>query len=86
MGCLEGSRIKPENYITILGWMVTDLGLKGVELIVYACVYGFSQSGDAGFIGSPAYLAEWANCSRQGVYKVLNNCYNLSIKIDHFML
>ncbi len=31
------------NYITIAGWMREDLDLKGVELIIYAIIYGFSQ-------------------------------------------
>ncbi len=35
--------IKADNYIAIQGWMVTELGLKNTELIVYALIYGFSQ-------------------------------------------
>ena len=38
------TRVNPENYITVQGWMVTDLNLKGNELLIYACIYGFSQA------------------------------------------
>ena len=33
-----------DNYINIQGWMRTDLDLKGNELLVYAIIYGFSQT------------------------------------------
>lgn len=34
--------VKPENYITIQGWMRTELDLKGNELNLYAIIYGFT--------------------------------------------
>ena len=36
--------ISDGTYITIQGWMRTDLKLSGNELIVYAIIYGFSQN------------------------------------------
>ena len=36
--------VKPENYIVIQGFMLTDLHLKGAELLVYATIYGFCQT------------------------------------------
>ena len=33
-----------DNYIVIQSWMVSELGLKGNQLIIYALVYGFSQA------------------------------------------
>ena len=36
-----------QNYVTILGWMVTDLHLKGNELLVYALINGFCQVGES---------------------------------------
>ena len=55
--------IKDENYISIQGWMINRLGLEGVNLIVYAAIYGFSQNGESIFSGSRAYLATWCTCS-----------------------
>lgn len=35
--------MKKGSYLTIQDWMVTDLHLKGNELLAYALIYGFSQ-------------------------------------------
>lgn len=65
--------IKRENYITIQGWMVTDLKLKGNSLLIYAIIYGFSQEDGQRFTGSRQYLADWTNGTKRGVQQVLNN-------------
>lgn len=65
--------IKNENYITIQGFMVNELHLKGNELLVYAIIFGFSQAKDQRFTGSLQYLAEWTNSTKQGVLKNLKS-------------
>ena len=55
--------LKRDNYINIQAWMITELGLTGNDLIIYAVIYGFSQDGDSIFMGNRAYLAEWCNAS-----------------------
>lgn len=50
--------MKNENYITIQGWMVNELGLSGCELLCYALIYGFSQDGESWFCGSRKYISE----------------------------
>lgn len=67
------SKVKRENYISIQGFMLTDLNLKGNELIIYACIYGFSQLEGQVFNGSLQYLADWTNSSKQGVLKNLQS-------------
>lgn len=47
--------------------MISDLKLKGNELIIYACIYGFSQAENQVFSGSLQYLADWTNSTRQTV-------------------
>ena len=64
--------INDGNYITIQGWMRTDLKLSGNELIVYAIIYGFSQNKQGEFTGSAQYLADWAGCTRRTVMTILN--------------
>lgn len=59
------------NYITILDFMVTDLKLKGNELIVFALIYGFSQNGESEFKGSLTYIQERTNLTRPTVVDVL---------------
>jgi hypothetical protein len=44
--------INRESFITIQGWMVTDLELTGKDLMVYAIIYGFSQNESGKFTGS----------------------------------
>ena len=65
--------IKDENYVSIQGWMINSLKLKGNELIIYALIYGFTQDGEQWFEGSRQYLAEWCNSTKQGVQKNLKS-------------
>ena len=60
------------TYITIQGWMRTELKLSGNELIVYAIIYGFSQNKQGEFTGSAQYLADWVGCTRRTVMTILN--------------
>lgn len=50
------SVIRDSNYVVIQGWMLTRLGLKGNELMIYAVIYGFTQNGETEFIGSSRRL------------------------------
>lgn len=65
------SKVKNENHIVIHGWMVNELDLKGNELLIYAVIYGFSQTENQRFNGSLQYLADWTNSTKQGVIKNL---------------
>lgn len=67
------SKIKDGNYIVIQSFMVKDLKLKGTELLVYAIIYGFSQAENQAFNGSLQYLADWTNCTKQGIIKNLKS-------------
>lgn len=64
--------ISDGTYITIQGWMRTDLNLSGNELIVYAIIYGFSQNKQGEFTGSAQYLADWTGCSRRHIMRILS--------------
>ena len=66
-------KVKNENFIVIQGFMINDLKLKGNELLVYATIYGFSQTDNQVFSGSLQYLADWTNSSKQGVQKNLKS-------------
>lgn len=67
------SSIKDGSYINIQSFMVTELELKGNELLVYAIIYGFSQAEGTYFNGSIQYLADWTNSTRQGIIKNLKS-------------
>lgn len=65
--------VQDNNYINIQGFMITKLGLKGNELLVYALIYGFSQDGNCKFSGSLSYIAEWISSSKQTVINTLKS-------------
>lgn len=67
------SKIKDGNYIVIQSFMVKVMKLKGNELLIYAAIYGFSQTENQAFTGSLQYLADWTNSTKQGVIKNLKS-------------
>lgn len=76
--------IKPENHTVIHGWMITDLDLKGSELIIYAVIYGFTQNTDNQlYTGSLTYLADWANVSNVSAIRALTSLCEKGL-IDKF--
>ncbi len=70
---MKDSKVKPTNYITIQGWMISELKLKGNELLIYAIIYGFTQDGKNYFEGSLQYLADWTNSTKESVRKCLKS-------------
>ena len=62
--------MKDNNYIVIQGWMVSRLKLTGNALMVYACIFGFSQNGEW-FTGTAGYLADWCDCQKKYMLKLL---------------
>lgn len=66
-------RVKPENYFIVQGWMITELRLKGNALMLYAIIYGFSQTENTAFTGSIDYLCDWlGGVSRPTVINTLD--------------
>ena len=70
---MNKKNISDENYILIQGWMRTEMGLSGAALMVYATIYGFSQTGNCYYSGSIDYLAEWAGVKRRQVISILKD-------------
>ena len=67
------SKVNRKNYVSVQGFMVRDLQLKGNELLIYAIIYGFSQAENQVFSGSLQYLADWTNSTKQGVLRCLKS-------------
>ena len=59
--------VKNENFLVIQGWMITELGLKDKELLLYALIYGFTQEENEWFSGSLEYIAQWLQVDRRNV-------------------
>lgn len=70
---MNKKHISDENYILIQGWMRTEMGLSGAALMVYATIFGFSQTGNCYYSGSIDYLAEWAGVKRRQVISILKD-------------
>lgn len=68
--------LKKNSFITIQEFMVTKLGLKGNELLIYAIIYGFSQDGTSAFAGTISYLMQWCGTSKKTVITALNELTN----------
>ena len=68
---MSDSRINADSYIVVQGWMITELNLKGNELLVFAIIHGFSQDNAGEFTGSLQYLADWTNSSKRWCIKSL---------------
>lgn len=67
-------KVREDNYFTVQGWMVSELKLKGNALMLYAIIYGFSQTTNTAFTGSIDYLCEWiGGVSRPTVINTLEN-------------
>ena len=71
--------LKTNSFFVIQSFMVTDLGLSGNDLMVYAIIYGFSQDGESVFRGSRQYLANWCNSTVRGIQKNLNRLMELGL-------
>ena len=66
-------RILDENYFQVSGWMLNRLHLKGVQLTIFAIIYGFSQDGESKFTGSIKYLCEFTGASKSTVMRNLQD-------------
>lgn len=61
--------VNNEHFVTIHGWMRTQLNLKGNDLMVYAIIYSFTQSSEQRCKGSLQFLADWCGATKQGIIK-----------------
>ena len=76
-------KIKGNNFILIPGWAVKEFKLKGNELIIYSCIYGFSQEIGTYFTGSCQYLADWTCSSLESVRLILKKLVDSELIIKH---
>jgi len=75
------SKIDDTNYFQVNGFMVNRLKLKGVSLMVYAIIYGFTQDGESYFNGSRQYLCDFTNATKPTIDKALEELANSNLII-----
>ena len=76
--------VKDENYYQISGWMVNPdkLSLSGLELSIYAIIYGFSQARDNCYHNGTNYLAEFTGATDRGVRKAIKSLLSKGLLIE----
>lgn len=67
------------NYIVVQSWMTQELGLKGNSLILYALIYGFSQTEKQSCTCGIEYMQAWTHSSKQGVLNALDALVNAGL-------
>ena len=63
---------KIENYITVPGFAIVELGLSGNELLCYSLIYGFTQDNETEFRGSLNYVSSALNVTKQNAKKIID--------------
>ena len=66
-------------FINIQGWMISRLGLKSNELLVFALIYGFSVDGIHSFNGGRAYISKLLGIGSATACRVIESLVNKGI-------
>lgn len=69
---METNTFKIDNYITVPGFAIVELGLSGNELLCYSLIYGFTQDNETEFRGSLNYVASALNVTKQNAKKIID--------------
>ena len=59
------------SYFIIYDWMIQELHLKGSELLIYAIIYSYCESGNKAFNGSLSLLSKKSGIDRRNVIATL---------------
>lgn len=65
--------LNPKNGFIVHGWMVSELKLRGPELLTYAIVHQFSQSKAGIYKGGVPYVMAWIGCNDDSARKYLHS-------------
>ena len=77
---------KNENNFIIYEWMLSELKLKGNELLIYAIIYNFYANNQE-FNRNHAYLANMSNSTKHGVINSIKKLISKGlIKKEEFFI
>lgn len=71
-----------DSYFVVQGWMTVELGLSGLDLMVYAIIWGYCQNTQSYFYGSRQYIADMTGASVRGVQKSLQKLQDKGLIIN----
>ena len=69
---MEARKFKIDNYISVPGFAIVELGLSGNELLCYSLIYGFTQDKETEFRGSLNYVSSALNVTKQNAKKIID--------------
>ncbi len=83
----ENRNINNDNYVLLQGWMINELGLKDIEVTVYAVIFGASHNEGQYYDGNIDYISEWLSVDNDTVLRTIksliekgligvNSCYD----------
>lgn len=68
-----------KGYYVVHGWMINQLGLKGVDLLVYAIIYGYTQIDEQEYFGTRRHLSESTGASISTIQRSLDSLVERSL-------
>lgn len=71
--------MKKTSFYVVQSWMASELQLSGLQLLIFAIIYGFSKDGRSKFYGSLNYIASQANCSSRTVVSIISKLVDQKI-------
>lgn len=80
---MSESKVKDDNFFMVSGWMLNRLNLKGVSLMVFSIIYGFSQDNESYFTGSLQYLSDFTNATKPTVIKAIKELVEKGLIIKY---
>lgn len=78
--------IRNENTYHVYGWMINLLKLSGLQLDLFAIIYGFSQDGESEFFGSLSYMQAFCNASKNGILNALRSLENKGLISKRYVM
>ena len=75
--------MKKFDYIVIQAPMISELGLKGNSLLLFAMIHGFSKDGKNRFRASLEEMAEWLITSKGAVSSTLKALEKAGYIVKH---
>lgn len=71
---VQTNLIKEDSFIVTHAFMRTEHNLKGVELDVYAIIYGYTQDGENHcYYGTIDFLMQWTGASEKTIHNAINS-------------
>ena len=70
-----------DRYFVVQEWMVRDVKLSGLDLLIYAIIFGFSQDDETEFFGSLSYLRDMTGYSKQSIINSLKKLVDTDMLI-----